>query len=216
MRSESDTLSQIFSAWANSAMNANSATNQTLMRRLKDPSDEAAKVEFFDRYSSTIFRWCCRHGLQEADAEDVAQIVVMNLLARYQIESYEPRSGKRFRAWLGTVVANAVNDAFRAIKNRPVALENADVLESVEARQNLDAGLERHIDHELFDEAVAQVLDDESDANREIWKLRSQGIASKRVAEMVPMTPGAVDKAFERMKGRIKSKYVELNSEGDS
>src|SRR5947209_2478785 len=53
-----------------------SQTRASLLSRLrKDPGDSSAWDEFVDRYGPRIRSWCRRWGLQEADAEDVTQIV---------------------------------------------------------------------------------------------------------------------------------------------
>jgi WD40 repeat protein len=55
-------------------------TSPTLLGRLRrSPADQAAWAEFVDRYGPRIYAWCRHWGLQEADAQDVAQAVLHRL-----------------------------------------------------------------------------------------------------------------------------------------
>ena len=59
---------------------ANSETNLSLLKRLKlQPWDEQAWGEFVDRYGAKIVSWCRHWGLQDSDAADVCQTVLLKL-----------------------------------------------------------------------------------------------------------------------------------------
>ena len=77
-------------------------TSLTLLGRLRrDPKDQAAWSEFVARYGPRILQWCRGWGLQESDAQDVTQDVLLmlnGLMARFV---YDP-SGS-FRGWLKTL-----------------------------------------------------------------------------------------------------------------
>src|SRR5689334_16878411 len=75
-----------------------SATSPTLLGRLRcNPGDQAAWSDFVDRYGRKIYGWTRERGLQEADAQDVTQNVLVEL-AR-QIIAFEYRATGSFRAW---------------------------------------------------------------------------------------------------------------------
>ena len=60
-----------------------STTDVTLLARLRhDPKDQAAWGDFVARYGPKILQWCRRWHLQEADAQDVAQDVLLKLHGR--------------------------------------------------------------------------------------------------------------------------------------
>jgi RNA polymerase sigma-70 factor (ECF subfamily) len=55
-------------------------TSLTLLGRLRrDPKDQAAWSEFVARYRPRILQWCRGWGLQESDAQDVTQDVLLKL-----------------------------------------------------------------------------------------------------------------------------------------
>src|SRR5947207_8752680 len=76
-----------------------------LLRLAQEQRDEQAWAEFVQRYRPRIARWCRGRGLQEADAEDVTQIVLEQLLGAMREFHYNPSAS--FRAWLQTVTVRA-------------------------------------------------------------------------------------------------------------
>ena len=90
-------------------------TSLTLMMRLQQaPADLHAWDEFVRRYQPMIRDWCLRWGARPVDAEDVAQDVLLKLLAAMKTFQYDP--GRSFRAWLKTVTRNAWNDLGKAYR----------------------------------------------------------------------------------------------------
>src|SRR5262249_20424961 len=88
---------------------ASSQTTPTLLGRLQQaPSDQAAWSEFVDRYGPRIYRWCRHWGLQENDAEEVTQIVLIKLVEKLRTFRYDP--ARSFRGWLRTLTYHAWSD----------------------------------------------------------------------------------------------------------
>jgi RNA polymerase sigma-70 factor (ECF subfamily) len=84
-------------------------TSPTLLGRLAQvPSDQAAWGEFAERYGRRIYTWCRQWQLQQADAEDVTQQVLLKLVNKMRSFSYDP--SRSFRAWLKTVTHHAWRD----------------------------------------------------------------------------------------------------------
>ena len=89
-----------------------SRTSITLLGRLQsDPDDKEAWSEFVRRYGRIIFRWCRHWNLQEADAEDVTQNVLLRLAQKMPQFVYDP--SRSFRAWLKTLTHHAWSDFFQ-------------------------------------------------------------------------------------------------------
>ena len=135
-----------------------SLTSATLLGRLRQvPMDQAAWAEFTERYGRKIYGWCRQWNLQAADAEDVTQIVLLKLAAKMQTFLYDP--AKSFRAWLKTVTRNAWND-YWAGSTRVAATggsQAVELLQTVEAREDLVRRLDDEFDRELLEEATARV-----------------------------------------------------------
>src|SRR5947207_8486533 len=115
-----------------------SRTSPTLLGRLREaPTDQAAWDEFVERYGRKIYAWCRQWNLQEADAEDVTQNVLLKLAEKMQTFDYDRE--RSFRAWLKTVTRNAWSD-FWSGRKAAVAVggsQAAELLHTVEAREDL-------------------------------------------------------------------------------
>src|SRR5882672_12776878 len=92
-------------------------TSASLLGRLRHgPAEPGAWSEFVDRYSPRIYDWCRRWGLQEADAQDVTQIVLVKLVETMRVFAYDP--SRSFRGWLRTLTHHAWYDFVRG-RQRP-------------------------------------------------------------------------------------------------
>ncbi len=124
----------------------------------RSPSDQAAWEAFVDRYGPKIYKWCLHWRLQEADAEDVTQSVLLKLANKLAYFSYDP--SKSFRAWLKTITRHALSDYLASQKDGTLGsgdTQSIQMLASVEARDDLSSRLEQEFDHELLDEAMSRV-----------------------------------------------------------
>ncbi len=93
------------------------STRGSLLLRLRDVSDAESWSEFVSCYAPRILAWCRRYGLQDADASDATQTVLMKLLKIIQQFDYDPSVG-RFRSWLQTVAIHVVRDVQRDWETR--------------------------------------------------------------------------------------------------
>ncbi len=136
-----------------------STTRPTLLHRLRHhPTDETAWREFVDRYGKQIYTWCRRWGLQDADAHDVAQTVLLKLARRMQTFEYDPKQS--FRGWLRTVTRRALQDFLTDQAPLPSAASTArtrEALDGLASQEDLLARLERAFDLELLEAAKVRV-----------------------------------------------------------
>ena len=123
----------------------------------RDPMDQAAWEEFVEHYAGKIYAWCRKWDLQDADAQDVTQIILAKLVERLRTFSYDP--ARSFRAWLKTLAQHACSD-FRASQKRLGASAGGGrdlaLLESQQAREDLAKSLEDH--QEKFIPVVEEAL----------------------------------------------------------
>jgi len=134
-------------------------TSLTLLTRLaQSPTDESAWVAFTQKYGEQIYRWCRHWGLQDADARDVTQRVMVDLARQMPDFSYD--RSKRFRAWLKTIAHRAWSKYVTALHRPGQGTGDSDVgsmLDSIEARDDLARRLEKEYDLELLEVAMAAV-----------------------------------------------------------
>lgn len=133
-------------------------TSLTLLERIQvNPEDPQAWRLFVERYQPRIRRWCLAWGLQDSDADDVAQDVLVRLFAALRRFRYDPE--RSFRAWLKTVTQHAWSDFLAARRKDPGhgAGSIAMVAESAEAQSDLDRQIEEAFERELLEVAMHRV-----------------------------------------------------------
>lgn len=92
-------------------------TRYSLIARLAEPADAGAWSELSEIYEQAVFRYCRGRGLQEADALDVVQQVLLTV--HQKIADWRP-SGRpgAFRAWLIEIAHRSCLRAFREVARR--------------------------------------------------------------------------------------------------
>jgi RNA polymerase sigma-70 factor (ECF subfamily) len=128
-----------------------------MMRVHKDPADPRAWDDFVVHYQPTIRAWCLKWGSQPADADDVAQDVLLKLLTAMKNFQYDP--GRSFRAWLKTVTQNAWNDFATSHRMRsgeyPSRFE--EIADPGDALADLEEKMENAFHRELLELAMRRV-----------------------------------------------------------
>ena len=125
------------------------------MERLRQfPRNAEAWERFVELYRPKIYGWCRVWGLQEADAEDVAQDVIAKLTQKMKHFDYDRT--RCFRAWLKTITQHALSDLL-ASRCRALGDGPAPIYSSIEARADLEKRIEELFDRELLDLAIARV-----------------------------------------------------------
>jgi RNA polymerase sigma-70 factor (ECF subfamily) len=153
------------------------------------PADQAAWGAFAERYARKIYGWCRHWQLQEADAEDVTQQVLLKLAQKMRSFSYDP--SRSFRAWLKTVAHHAWQDWLDS-RRRPGAGSGdsrvGELLETVQARDQLVEQLDEEFAREVLDEAMARVRLRVQSHTWEAFRLLAvEGLSGAAAAERLGM-----------------------------
>jgi RNA polymerase sigma factor (sigma-70 family) len=192
---------------------ADSGTRVTLLGRLRrDPTNEGAWGEFVDAYAPKIMGWCQKWRLQDADAQDVTQNVLVKLAEKLRDFRYDP--SKSFRAWLKTVAQHACNDFLKG-KHRP-GLGSGDsqvgaILMNAEAREDLLKHLEEEFDREILEEAMLLVrLRVAPQTWQAFWLTAWEGLSGAEAAERIPMQVAQVYVAKRRVQKMLQEEVVRL------
>ncbi len=136
-----------------------SSTSTTLLARLRQaPADQAAWKAFVDRYGPKIYGWCRRWNLQESDAQDVTQNVLLKLAEKMRTFVYDP--SRSFRGWLKTLAHHAWSDFWQGQHRAGLHASPSEVLmrlQTIQARDDFAKQLEEEFDRELLEEAMVRV-----------------------------------------------------------
>jgi RNA polymerase sigma factor (sigma-70 family) len=188
-------------------------TSATLLGRLRhDPLNNAAWDEFVDHYGRHIYRWCRRWNLQDADAEDVVQDILLKLARKFRDFAYDPSSS--FRGWLKTVAHHAWRDFVDGKgRGRAVAGDGIwEMLHSVEAREDLIQKLEEAFDHEFLEVAKVQVRLRVAPHTWEAFRLVAlEGLPAEEVAAKVNMQVAMVYVAKSKVQKMLQAEIRKLD-----
>jgi RNA polymerase sigma factor (sigma-70 family) len=184
-----------------------SATDLSLLSRLRrDPTDQVAWGSFVQRYGRRIYLWCRRWQLQEADAENVTQNVLLILSKQLREFQYDPTG--RFRSWLKTVTHHAWSKYVTGEQKHGRGSGDSrtvGLLHSLEARDDLAAKLEEEFDREVLELAMLRVAQRvETHTWRAFQLLAMQGLPGAEVAAALEMPVGMVYVAKSRVQKMIQ------------
>jgi RNA polymerase sigma-70 factor (ECF subfamily) len=194
-----------------------SHTSPSLLDRLRrDPTDQAAWEEFVDRYARKVYGWCRQWHLQDADAQDVTQIVLVRLAQRMPTFAYDDT--RSFRGWLRTLTQHAWSDFLKRRERAGRGSGDRQVeafLASLEARVSLLTALEEQFDQELLAEAAARVRLRVAPHTWEAFRLTAvEGLPGAEAARRLRMRVASVFQAKSRVQKLLQEEIGEL--EGDA
>jgi RNA polymerase sigma-70 factor (ECF subfamily) len=183
-------------------------TRTSLLAQLAAGDDQQAWSEFVRLYHGVIFNFARRQGLQDADAQDVVQIVLTRVARKAR--TWDPAQSRgSFRGWLAVTVRNLAIDHFRAQQRRPGPLQDRDAV--VAGAESFDWEQRRR----LFHWAAARVQHEfHASTWQAFWQTAVQQRGVSVVAAELNMSPGAVYVARSRVLARIRQAI--LQSEFDS
>jgi RNA polymerase sigma-70 factor (ECF subfamily) len=167
------------------------------------PMDAEAWDQFVQRYSGTIYKWCCRYRLQDADARDVTQNVFAALLRR--LEKFD-RARARFRNWLYRVVENCVRDCCNdpAHRQQKGTDDVWRLLTSEQARRDLKASLNEEFDLELLQIAEMNVQLQVAPHSWDAYRLRcKERLSLSQAAARIGIPAGHVSKYALRVRHMV-------------
>jgi RNA polymerase sigma factor (sigma-70 family) len=192
----------------------NADTSLTLLERLqKNPDDPQAWTMFIERYQPRIRRWCLTWGLQDSDADDVAQDVLVKLFAALRKFRYDP--AKSFRAWLKTVTQHALADFVDARRKDPGRTAGAIdlVAESSDVRTDLERQMEDAFDSEVLELAMQLVKRRVKPTTWDAFALTAvEGLAGVAAAQKLQMPVAHVFVAKSRVQKMVRDEARALKN----
>jgi RNA polymerase sigma factor (sigma-70 family) len=196
-------------------MSMPTATSWTLLRKLGAvPADGASWEEFARRYGPAVFQWCRQWGLQEADANDVTQNVLLKLVEHMKVFQYDPAGS--FRAWLKTVSYHAWAK-FCTARHKDKERHDDEALASARAKEDLAARLEREYDQELLDLAMVRVAQRVEPHTWEAFRLLAiKGQSGAEVARQLNLRVATVHVARSKVQRMIREELALLETTENS
>lgn len=192
-----------------------SMTSLSLLERLTLSRDTTgAWSDFVSRYRPRIEQWCRRWGLQEADAADVTQEVLLQLSR--QMKTFQYREGGRFRAWLKVVAWRAFADLLDAKSRDPARLglsSGHQDLQCEKAKEEFMSVIDEESERQMLEVAMQIVADRVKPHTFEAFRLMTfEGLSGQEVAERLNIRVGSVYVARARVEHLLTEQVAILES----
>jgi RNA polymerase sigma factor (sigma-70 family) len=181
-------------------------TRPSLLLRLRDVEDAEAWREFVRLYTPLIFGHCTRHGLQEADAADVAQEVMLVAAQAMPEFEYDAQRGK-FRGWLLQTTRHRLHKFFTRQHRSPQSASETTIERFVDREPGAEewARWEEDYRQRLFDWAAAKARPEFQPATWDAFRLTAvNSVSVKEVARQLGISVGAVYIARSRVIARLR------------
>ncbi len=190
-----------------------SETSVTLLERLRLDPDEASWRRLVDLYTPLIRDWLRRNGLQPADADDLAQEVLVVLVR--ELPHFQHRRRGSFRAWLREITVHRVRDFCRARRTRAAATGDIRIMRMLEQLDDPHSELCRLWDQEhdqyLVERALKLIEPEFAPATWQAFRrLTRDGAEAADVAAELGVSTNAVFIAKSRVIKRLRAEIEGL------
>jgi len=188
-------------------------TRASLLLRLCDSEDHEAWVEFATLYEPVIYRILRQHGLQDADARDVMQELL--LAVSRSVDRWNPAKERgTFRGWLRRVARNLVINWLEHRGRRVVATGGSNLqsmLDMLPAPDKPDTvEFDRELRRAVFHRAAEQVRREvHGETWQAFWETAIAETSPTDAARKLGMTVGAVRVAKCRVLARLRAAVTE-------
>lgn len=190
-------------------------TRLTLLAGIQHPENHAAWDEFVALYRPVIYRMARRRGLQDADAQDLTQEVLVRIAK--SIEHYQPQPDTRFRHWLRRVARNAIMTVLT--RTSPdvglSATDHGPQVNELTADTSVDGQeLAIEVQREIYLRAAAIVR---TEVNADTWQAFEltviQGQTCDAAAKTLGKSIGTIYAARSRIMKRLRDQVQLLNQD---
>jgi len=192
-------------------------TRESLLMRVGDPANAEAWREFAAIYRPAVYRLARRRGLQDADAEDLSQRVLVAISQK--IAKWRPTSPRgAFRAWVTIIARNlAINALTRTrIDSAKGGTSVVDRLARQPARDEPDNALTGGEFDEEYRRAVFRLASDQIRGEfqestwQAFWLTAVEGVPIADAARRLGKSEGVVYAGRSRVMRRLKEKVREF------
>lgn len=191
-------------------------TRESLLLKIRDPADAVAWEQFVAVYRPWILRLARRRGLQDADAEDLAQQVLASVSRAIGGWEKDHERG-RFRSWLLRIARNEIVNAMTR-RGRDVGRGGTSVLERLGQHPADEHAIEELIEDEhrraVFRWAAGEVRSEFHEGTwLAFWLTTIEALTVEAAAAELGKTAGSVYAARSRVMRRLKQKIREIDPE---
>lgn len=187
------------------------STSLSLLERVKT-QDEEAWQRLAGLYEPLVLRWCQFQRLQDADAADVQQQVLIAVHRKISEFRREPPH-RTFRGWLRSITQSKILDHWRRQK-RTLEAAAGSIAQATLAELPAEIPDDSSVDEEksLLVRRALEVLksDFELKTWTAFWRVRIDGLPAQTVAEELQTSTAAVHTACYRVRKRLQDEFADL------
>jgi RNA polymerase sigma-70 factor (ECF subfamily) len=182
-------------------------TTITLLERLRSSDDTAAWDRFVQLYTPLVVHWAMKAGINEMDAADMAQEVMLVLLREMQEFQYDAERGS-FRGYLKTITIRKCRDFQR--RRTPILTQDSILLAEPD-----DATLSATWDDEYRRYIVRRALfimksDFEPTTWQACWETTVNGCSAREAGAQLGLSESAVYVAKSRVLKKLREELKDL------
>lgn len=188
-------------------------TRASLLLRIRDSEDREAWEQFVDLYRPVVVRLARQQGMQAADADDLAQTVL--IAVNGAIERFDPQDSRaKFRTYLRTIARRAIINAMTRLHPDRAGggTDMLDILHQQPVNDRQTETIDLNYRREIFAVAAESIR---SEFNESTWQAFWRSVVDDQsideVADAMGRSRGSVYTARSRVMARLKQKVSELD-----
>lgn len=187
-------------------------TQKSLIVRLADRHDSDAWFQFSNVYRSVIYSMARKHGLQDADADEVVQTVFSNISNALAQRPHDWARAK-FRTWLFRVTFNAISNKFRSAKPDLGSGDTAVIGQLNRVPSPVELGdYDEAYEKAIFRWAAKQIRSEfQEETWNAFWMTAVMGRSCEDVARAIGKEIGSVYAARSRIIRRLRKKIKDFD-----
>lgn len=192
---------------------AKTTTTTALLEGLRDPSNETVWRDFDVRYRGVLLAFARRLGLNDSEADEVAQETLTRFLEEYSAGKYD-RSRGRLRSWLIGIAKYRVADVKR-VRARRREYHGESVLLELPNEKRLTEIWDTELEEAILCEAMSDLGRSGRFKPQTVQAFRRMVIDQvppRKVAEEFDLTLQAVYMAKHRCLGKLKELVASLKA----
>ena len=184
-----------------SEISTHDSTSVSLLKRLRQPTNQIAWDRFVRLYTPLLFYWARKAGLPDADCADLVQDVFCVLVRK--LPTFEYDATKSFRAWLRTVLVNTWHNRRRQKVAEPVG--DMDMFPPQKSSDTLIELEEAEYSQHLVARAIELMQAEfEPKTWQACWQLTVLGRSGAEIARELDLSINAVYLAKSRVLARLR------------
>lgn len=189
-------------------------TSTLLLDGLRDPNNHTVWRDYVDRYRPLLVDYARRLGLLPADAEDVAQQVLMAFATAYREGKYDPQKG-RLRSWLFGIARTTIRNWRSRQQAREIQVaesgESTGFFAQIEDEDHLERLWEERWQQAVLQQCLVEVRREVEDKTYRAFELFARlGRPAREVADELGISQNAVFGAKRRVLRRIREILPQL------